>query len=54
MTNRQWLLLSSQPFLNDILPVFPKLTSVLDAKAVLEHFLDLLESKAGNLGVEEV
>lgn len=54
MTSGDWLLLSAKSFLDNILPILPKLTSVLDAKSVLENILDFLESKTRNLGVEKV
>jgi hypothetical protein len=54
VANRKWLLLCAKSLLDDILAIFPELSSVLDTEAVVEHILDLLQTKTRDLGVEEV
>ena len=54
MSDGKWLILCAKPLLDNFLTILPELPSVLDTEAVIEHILDLLQAKTGNLGVEEV
>lgn len=54
VTDSKWLILCAQPLLDDILAILPKLSGVLDTKAMIEHILNLLQAKTRNLGIEEI
>lgn len=54
VSNSKWLILRAQPLLDDILAIFPQLSGVLYAEAVIEHIFDLLQAKTRDLGIEEI
>lgn len=45
MTSSKWLVLRTEPFLDDVLAIFSELSSVLDTKAVVEHILNFFQSE---------
>lgn len=54
VTDSKWLILRAQSLLDNILAILPKLSGVLDTKAMIKHILDLLQAKTRDLGIEEV